>query len=361
MKLARRIRSRTFCTRLLRYSPPVRTFFSRLFHVLTRTKAPELLYFSPQDTDQIIEVTGGLQNIQSFVVNDKDIRNALSLQWVRIGFRRYRVIMVNSAGVALADLHPFVNYCFKITYYTEIPLTYMYVVYRQYHSGDKDKDTREFQVCFFTDQFMEFDRVQKHADEIFEAVMGDEFAETMETLTRPRYVGRETLTDVALFEVEFIPTRLVSEPYVIIDLMEHYTPYYWTNITKRGFSSLIRYREGRLTVDIDNKDQTLVTKSISDVIKAIGNEISRYDVWESRNGYHIVFTLKKPMDFGVSLKIREIAGDDEDRIIMDGIRYDISPLLEGVTGVLFDTKVTFYPGGHYEVGRTRYLYGRALS
>lgn len=359
--MTKRIRSKVFCTRLLRHSPPVRTFFSRLFHVLTRTKPPELLYFSPEDTDQIIAVTGGLQNIQTFVVNGHDIRNAISLQQIRIGFKKYRVMMINSAGVALADLHPFTEYCFTISYYTDIPITYMYVVYRQYHAGDRDKDTREFQICFFTDTFMEFDRVMKHADEIFAAVMGDEFSETLLTLTRPRYVGRETLTDLSLDEIQFTPNRLVNEPYIIVDLMEHYTPYYWTNITKRGFYNMIRYREYRLTVDIDEKNQILVTKSINEVIKSVRSEVSRYDVWESLHGYHIVFQLKERMDFDTSIKIRELAGDDEDRIIMDGIRYDISPLLEGVTGVLFDTKVAFYPDGHYELGHTRYMYGRALT
>jgi len=234
-------------------------------------------------------------------------------------------------------------------------------VYRQYHSGDRNKDTREFQICFYTDHFMEFDRVMKHADEIFTAVMGEEFSDTMLTLTRTRYVGRETLVDLALNEIGFTPSRTVQEPYIIIDLMEHYSPYYWSNITNKGFANMIKYRQYRLTIDIDKKDQTLVTKSINTIVDAIKNEIVRYDVWESKKGYHIAFQLKERMDFDTSLKLREAGGDDEDRIIMDGIRYDISPLLEGVTGVLFDTKMALYADGHYELSHTKYLYGRALA
>jgi len=359
--MPRRLRSKTYRTKLLRYSPPVRTFFSRLFHAITRTPTPVILYFSPEDTAQILDVTGGLENVQSFVVNNKDIKNALSVQWVRIGLRKYQVLMINSAGVALADLHPFVEYDFRIAFYTEIPLSYMYVVYRQYHAGDRNKDTREFQICFFTDKFVEFDRVMKHADEIFTAEMGEDFSDTMLTLTRTRYVGRETLSDLALSEIDFKSTPTIGEPYIIIDLMEHYNPYYWTNITKRGFSNLIRYRQYRLTVDIDKKDQSLVTKSIDTIVSAIKNEISRYDVWESKKGYHIVFQLKERMDFDTSLKLREAGGDDEDRIIMDNIRYEIDPKLEGVTGVLFDTKMAFYADGHYELSHTQYLFGRALT
>jgi hypothetical protein len=67
------------------------------------------------------------------------------------------------------------------------------------------------------------------------------------------------------------------------------------------------------------------------------------------------------MDFDTSLKLREAGGDDQDRIIMDNIRYEIDPKLEGVTGVLFDTKMAFYADGHYEISHTQYLYGRALT
>ena len=359
--MPRRLRSKVYRTKLLRYSPPVRTFFSRLFHALTRTPTPIILYFSPEDTSEILDVTGGLQNIQSFVVNNKDIKNALSVQWVRIWLRKYQVLMINSAGVALADLHPFVEYNFKIEFYTEIPLSYMYVVYRQYHAGDRNKDTREFQICFFTDHFMEFDRVKKHAEEIFTAEMGESYTESVLSLMRERYVGRETLADLALSEIEFKPTPTIEEPYIIIDLAEHYNPYYWTNITNQGFANMIRYRQFRLTIDIDKKDQSLVTKSIDTIVKAIPGEIKRYDVWESKKGYHIVFQLNERMDFDTSLKLREIGGDDQDRIIMDGIRYDIDRKLEGVTGVLFDTKMTIYPDGSSVVSNTKYLYGRALT
>jgi len=359
--MPRRLRSKTYRTKLLRYSPPVRTFFSKLFHAITRTPTPVTLYFSPEDTDEILKVTGKLEDIQSFVVNGVDIRNSLSVQWIRIGLKKYQVLMINSAGVALADLHPFVEYNFRIEFYTEIPLSYMYVVYRQYHAGDRNKDSREFQICFFTDHFMEFDRVKKHAEEIFTAEKGEEYTESVLWLTSERYVGRETLVDLALSEIEFTPTPTIEEPYIIIDLAEHYNPYYWTNITDHGFANMIRYRQYRLTIDIDEKDQSLVTKSINTIVKAIPDEIKRYDVWESKKGYHIVFQLEERMDFDTSLKLREIGGDDQDRIIMDGIRYDINWRLEGVTGVLFDTKVTIYPDGSSVESKTQYLYGRALK
>ena len=356
-----RLRSKVYRTKLLRYSPPVRTFFSKLFHAITRTPMPVTLYFSPEDTSEILSVIGKFENIQSFVVNGEDIKNALSVKWIWIGRTRYQVLMINSAGVALADLHPFVDYNFRIEFYTEIPLSYMYVVYRQYHAGDRNKNTREFQICFFTDHFMKFDRVMKHAEEIFTAAKGEEYTEYVLSLTRERYVGRETLANLALSEIEFKPTSTIEEPYIIIDLTEHYNPYYWTNITDQGFVNMIRYRQYRLTIDIDEKDQSLVTKSIDTIVKAISTEISRYDVWESAKGYHIVFELNERMDFITSLKLREIGGDDQNRIIMDNIRYDINYRLEGVTGVLFDTKMTIYPDGSSVVSETQYLYGRALT
>jgi len=359
--MARRLRSKVYRTMLLRYSPPVRTFFSKLFHAITRTPTPVTLYFSPEDTDEILRVTGGLENIQSFVVNGVDIKNSLSVKWKRKWRKKYPLLMINSAGVALADLHPFVEYNFSIEFYMEIPLSYMYVVYRQYHAGDRNKDTREFQICFFTDQFMKFDRVMKHAEEIFTAEKGEEYTESVLSLTRERYVGRETLVDLALSEIEFKPTPEIEEPYIIIDLAEHYNPYYWTNITDQGFKNMIRYRQYRLTIDIDQKDQSLVTKSINTIVNAIPGEIKRYDVWESARGYHIVFQLEERMDFDTSIKLREIGGDDQDRIIMDGIRYDIDWRLEGVTGVLFDTKETIFPDGSSVESKTEYLYGRALK
>ena len=75
-----RLRSKVYRTKLLRYSPPVRTFFSKLFHAITRTPMPVTLYFSPEDTSEILSVIGKFENIQSFVVNGEDIKNALSVK-----------------------------------------------------------------------------------------------------------------------------------------------------------------------------------------------------------------------------------------------------------------------------------------
>jgi predicted aspartyl protease len=183
-----------------------------------------------------------------------------------------------------------------------------------------------FAVHFFTNAKI----LPQDASDLALTILSRDFGVNVDN-AKTMYVGYEEL-----------PVTLLREFYVAVAIER--LPYGFEirrisgEYSTEDAESILKYRLGRFTVDIDEYKQSLIKTTYSlavalDTALTLSNDVK---VYRSRQGYHVKATLEKPVSFEELIELRRKAFDDFDRIKIDLAYHEAG--LTFLTNMLFSEK-----------------------
>ena len=313
-----------------RYKLTCRTTTLSVYH-----RYPELRLYVPYDITQQLWTT--IQRQEGVLVNRYINGNKITdYSYFAINKKTgKRRLVINAEAVKKYDLDT--NTKYKICFTYKIPMKYIYRI-EGYFSYDietiKPANSRQFAVSYITPIIQDYDTILKVFKDAITEALGSDYYDLVVggsgAIAGIRYLGYERLPSNINYELQ--QNTEVNYGYVIADYKMHYRPYNWSNISVETAKALIDYKLSYIGIDYDNTTLTEIETRLS-LLKQYDIEIKYIDIYRTNHGYHVYIWLNKPIKPELQLEIRDMLGDDKNRLNIDIIKGKIG----NFAGILFNT------------------------
>ncbi len=231
----------------------------------------------------------------------------------------------------------------------------LYYVYLGYH-GEKvtnNSKPRDFDVAFALPRKPQTREqvVNAALDRLFYC-LANRYGTNIET-DISEYAESMNFLQIFHIGVEKVPIRLPEDLFIVNDYERVYPPYFWmffdgqmrqvgTEHTKmpEWYYRLIDYRERLVTLDLDDVDFMVAASEqakLEEALIHLGYKFNSQLTKSTHEGhYHVRVELDRPLPWSQHFELREMCGDDPNRIAHDQMRIEF---YKGQGEVLFEKKL----------------------